>query len=148
MDALSWSFMFKFLRKTFLWVALAPLAITWLGALSNQVVLYANHDTFPVSINPVKLQVFTGGQMVKDPVPHLEGGITITLPDGTVMMDPTHCVMTSKTHLNWLADVFDFHDEIESIGDLLINVGDWADGFAVYVWGALVISALLKKKEE
>ena len=141
------SSMFKFLRKTFLWVVLAPLAITWLGAGLNQVVLYANHDTFPVSINPVKLEVFTGGELVKDPTPHLEGGITITLPDGTVMLDPTHCVMTSKTHLNLLADVFDFHDEIESLGDLLINVGGWANGFAVYVWGALVIMSLAKKQE-
>ena len=53
------------------------------------------------------------------------GGLIIELPDGTLMTDETHCVMTSKTHLNWLADVFDFHQEIESVGDLLLGVGDW-----------------------
>ena len=141
--------MLKFLRKTFLWVVLAPLAITYLGVISNQVVLYANHDTFPVSINPVNLQKFTGGSVRKTSAgPYIaDGGVTIFLPDGTEMMDPVHCVMTKKTHLNWLADVFDFHQEIESIGDLLINVGEWANGFAVYVWGALVLLNLVKKQE-
>ena len=140
--------MFKFLRTTALWIILAPTAISWLGAASNQVVLYANHDTFPVSVNPVKLQVFTGGELVKDPKPHMEGGTTVELEDGTVMMDPTHCVMTSKTHLNWLADVFDFHDEIESIGDLLINLGDWANAFALYVYIFVVSAALLRKEKQ
>lgn len=142
--------MLKFLRKTFLWVALLPLAFTYLGTLSNQVVLYANHDTFPVSINPVKLQVFTGGELGKNPEtgkPEISGGLIIELPDGTLMTDETHCVMTSKTHLNWLADVFDFHQEIESVGDLLLGVGDWLSGFAYYTWGVLVILALAKKQD-
>jgi hypothetical protein len=63
------------------------------------------------------------------------------------MTDPTHCVMTSKTHLNWLADIFDFHESIESVGDLLINVGEWSWSFAPYVWGMLVIMSLAKKQE-
>ena len=145
--------MFSFLRKTFLWVALLPLAVTYLGTLSNQVVLWANHDTFPVSINPVKLQKFTGGEPVLDKTDPTggrviaQGGQVFVLDNGTVLIDETHCVMTSRTHLNWLADIFDFHDTIQSIGDLLRGVGDWLGSFAYYVWGALVIGALAKKQE-
>lgn len=141
----------QFLRKTALWILITPLALGYLGALSNQVVLYANHDTFPVSVNPVKLQVFTGGHSEPDPTDPTGGrilaigGHTVTLPDGTVMMDPTHCVMTSKTHLNLLADVFDFHDSIESIGDLMFDFGGWSWTFAPYVWGFAVIGKLRKQ---
>ena len=142
--------MLKFLRKSCLWILLTPLVIGWAGTLSNQAVLWANHDTFPVMINPVKLQVFTGGELSKNPTtgkPEISGGLVIELPDGTLMTDPTHCVMTSKTRLNWLADIFDFHQSIESVGDLLIGVGEWSWGFAPYVWGFAVLSPLFKKQE-
>ena len=144
--------MLKFLRKTALWILMLPIAVGYLGALSNQVVLYANNDTFPVSVNPVKLQVFTGGHPVADPTDPSGGRIIVTggqivvLPDGTVMMDPTHCVMTKYTHLNLLADVFDFHDSIESIGDLLLELGGWSWTFAPYVWGFAVIQKLRKQE--
>ena len=143
----------QFMRKTFLWVALLPLAVTYLGTLSNQAVLWANHDAFPVMINPVKLQQFTGGQPVADTTDPTggrqiaQGGHVFVLPDGRVMVDPVHCVMTKSTHLNWLADIFDFHDSIQSIGDLLIGVGEWLSGFAYYVWAILVIGALAKKQD-
>ena len=120
--------MLRFLRATALWILLLPYAVSFTGAASNQLVFNANGDTFPVRINPVKLIVFTGD--------------TITLPDNTVLMDPTHCVMTSKTHLNWLADVFDFHNTIESIGDLLIDLGAWLGTFCPFVWVALVVDRL------
>jgi len=144
--------MFKFLRTTALWILLAPTALNWIGAASNQVVLYANHDTFPVSINPIKLQKFTGGEPSPDPTDPTggrtiaSGGHVFVLPDGEVLMDETHCVMTEKTHLNWLADVFDFHDSIQSIGDLLLDLGDWTGSFALYVYIFVVSAALLRKE--
>lgn len=119
----------SFFRKTALWIILLPIACSFVGAASNQLVLWANNDTFPVKVNLAKLQEFTG-----------DGGTV--LPDGTVMMDDTHCLMTSKTHLNLLADNWDFHDSIESIGDMLIDFGGWLWGFAPFVWGAAVISRL------
>jgi hypothetical protein len=134
--------MLNFLRKTALWILLAPAVLFGTGVASNQLVLFANHDTFPVSINPVKLQVFTGGVLVKEPIPHFEGGVTITLLDGTVMMDDTHVVMSSKTHLNWLADVFDMHSTIYSIGDFMLMLAEWLWAFAPFVWAFEVIRRL------
>lgn len=67
--------------------------------------------------------------MVNDTKLAVFGGASV---DG--MMDDTHCVMTEDTHLNLLADVFDFHDSIMSIGDLLLDFGGWLWGFAPFVW--------------
>lgn len=113
------------LRVTALWVILLPVCVSFLGAASNQAVLIANHDKFPVMVNGTKLAVF--------------GGST---PDG--MMDDTHCVMTKYTRLNLLADVFDFRDSIKSVGDLLIEFGGWLWGFAPFVWGFEVSRRLFR----
>lgn len=120
--------MLKFLRKTYLYVLAIPLLFTILGAASNQLVLYANHDTFPVSVNLVKAR-----EMAPD---------AVQLEDGTVMLDDTHCLMTQKTHLNWMADVFDFHNDIESVGDLSLELGNWLWNFAPFIWGAAVTRKL------
>lgn len=135
--------MLKFLRKTLLWIVLAPLAITWTGTFSNQAVFYANNDTFPVRINPVKLYDWT------------KGGTTIQLipvfpefyPHGAVMQDQIHCLMTPYTHLNWLADNFDFHSSIQSIGDLLIDLGNWLGQFAPFVWFGAIMGKLARREE-
>jgi len=119
----------RFLRSTALWILLLPYAITFTGAASNQLVLNANGDTFPVRLNAAKVQKFTA-----------ENGIT--LPDGTVMLDETHCLMTAKTHLNWLADIFDFHQDIESIGDMFLELGAWLGTFCPFVWFAIVCDRL------
>ena len=50
----------KILRSSFLWILLAPFAVQGIGAASNQAVLIANHDKFPVMVNAVKLDEFTG----------------------------------------------------------------------------------------
>ena len=120
--------MFKFLRKTALWILLSPLAIGFLGAASNQAVLIANHDTFPVNINLVKLK----GHIDEQP---------IVLADGTVMIDDVHCMMSSKTHLNWLADEFDL-GSIYSVGDFGILLGEYLWGFAPLVWGVVIFEKL------
>ena len=112
--------MFKFLRKTALWILLSPLAIGFLGAASNQAVLIANHDTFPVNINLVKLK----GHIDEQP---------IVLADGTVMIDDVHCIMSSKTHLNFLADEFDL-GSIYSVGDFGILLGEYLWVYAPFVW--------------
>lgn len=127
--------MFKFFRKASLYVFAIPFLFTFLGAASNQLVIKANNDTFPVLVNEAKIKEFTKGE---DP---------LVLSDGTIMLDDTHCVMTSKTHLNLLADNIDFaSDGIMSIGDLLLNVGTWSRGVVPYVWG-LILLAKLKKEE-
>lgn len=119
----------RLLRSTLLWIILLPYVVTFIGAASNQLVLNANGDTFPVRLNAAKVVKFTEGEIV-------------ILNDGTVMLDDTHCVMSAKTHLNWLADIFDFHDDIESIGDMLLELGAWLQTFCPFVWLALVCDRL------
>lgn len=113
------------MRKTFLWILLLPYVFIYFGAASNQLVLWANNDTFPVKVNIVKAQ-----KMAPD---------AVKLDDGTIMLDDIHCMMTNKTHLNLLADNWDFHDGIESVGDILIEWGYWLSGFCAFVWGFALI---------
>lgn len=115
----------RFFRATALWVLILPYLFTYAGAASNQLVLIANHDKFPVMLNEVKRVKFT--------------------PDANGQIDEVHCVMTSATHLNLLADIFDLHDGIYSVGDGLLEIGSWLEGFCIFVWMALVVKSLNRK---
>ncbi len=124
--------MLKFLRKTYLYLLAVPLLFTFLGAASNQLVLIANHDTFPVMVNDQKLQEMATAKAQNvfnlfrpDPAPKTEDA---------VMLDEVHCNMTSKTHLNALADIFDMKDAIYSVGDFSLMLGDWLGQFAPAVF--------------
>jgi hypothetical protein len=133
--------MLKFFRKTALWILLAPAVIWGCGFAANQAVLIANHGTFPVEVNTLKEKVFVAKATAtwEDEADDL--GIDPTLPAG--MIDDTHCIMTSKTHLNFLADVFDLKgDGIYSAGDFLLMLGDWLLGFAPFVWVFAVVQKL------
>ena len=122
----------NFVRKSMLWILMTPYAILGTGIMSNQVVLQANHDTFPVLVNPIKLGI-------------LPDGVTIT-PGQSQAIDDVHVTMTSQTHLNFLADVFDL-GAIYSIGDFTIMLGEWMLTFTPFIWGALVIRKLTEEKE-
>lgn len=108
-----------------LWVLLLPYLVFGVGAASNQLVLIANHDKFPVMLN--------------------EAGRVRFKPDANGLIDQRHCVMTHETHLNALADIFDFQVGWYSIGDFLLMLSDWLSGFCIYVWMALVVKSLLQK---
>lgn len=112
----------KLLRVTMLWIVLLPYLVQGIGAASNQLVLIANHDKFPVMLNEAARVKFE--------------------PDANGMIDAVHCVMTSNTHLNLLADVFDFHVGWFSIGDGLLSLGQWLSSFSLFVWMGLVIQKL------
>lgn len=103
-----------------------------MGAASNQAVLNANHDKFPVEVNTFKeeIMVYKMQQEWKDATADIENAPS--LPEG--MIDDTHCIMTEYTHLNWLADVFDLKDGIYSIGDFLLMLGGYLWTFAPFVW--------------
>ena len=64
--------------------------------------------------------------------------------DGTVMLDDVHCVMTHKTHLNALADIFDL-GTIYSIGDFGLILGGWLWSFAPFVFVFDVTRKLVKQ---
>lgn len=127
--------MLNFMRKTLLYIVLAPYAIFGLGVASNQLVLIANNDTFPVRVNPVKLGPLESLVVVPP---------STAYPHGTTIMDDAHCVMTEYTHLNWLADNFDFGSfGTWSVGDLLLELGEWAMPISLYVWGGAILRKLM-----
>ena len=126
--------MFSFLRKTLLWLLLAPYAVWGLGLASNQAVLIANHDKFPVMVNPVKLALS---------IPPAFAPITLS----TGMLDDTHCIMTPSTHLNFLSDIFDNGQDTVSVGDLLLWAGEDLKGYCLLTW-ILLMSARAARQPE
>lgn len=99
--------LFKFAR---LWILALPVLLCGFGAGLNQIVIISNHDKMPVLVNDRKYS-----------------------PQG--MMDDIHVTMSNDTHLNALADIFDFHDETESIGDLLIDASQFLIPITPFIWG-------------
>ena len=126
--------MFSFLRKTLLWLLFAPYAIWGLGFASNQAVLIANHDKFPVMVNPVKLALS---------IPPAFAPITLS----TGMIDDTHCIMTSSTHLNFLSDIFDNGPDSVSVGDLLLWAAEDLKGYCLLTWILLMMPRIVRRSE-
>jgi hypothetical protein len=136
-----------FLRKTYLYVYAVPIAILFLGIVSNQAVLIANHDTFPVLINDAKVTELTAHNQEEAKFRAKIGfPIPVTYPmlrDKTVYLDDIHVVMTPQTHLNALADVWDLGEGIFSVGDFaLILGGDVLLPLSPIVWFILVARKL------
>lgn len=134
--------MIKFLRKTALWIVLAPAAIWGTGLVSNQLVLMANHDTFPVLTNPLKAQEYRIAVEAKVAADNEKSDEEdIVWPDGYI--DDTHIIMTKQTHLNFLADVFDMKSEgVYSVGDFLLMLGEWLWAFVLPIWMFEVVRRL------
>lgn len=139
----------SFIGKTMLWVLLLPSTVWYTGAASNQLVIVANNGKFPVQTNPTylakhRLEV---DREIAEAQAAGDGGAVqaIQSVDAQGMLDSVHCVMTKNTHFNLLADIFDLHSGIYSIGDFMLMLGEWLGTFCPYVWGAL---ALMKLKEK
>lgn len=112
----------QFLRTTALWLLLLPVTVGFTGAALNQAVMIANHDRFPVLVN--------------------ERIAAKAHPDKYGMLDSEHCVLTDKTHLNALSDIFDMKDSYVSIGDLLIDAGSNTWDFFLFGWVFVVVNKL------
>ena len=117
------------MRTSFLYILLLPYGLYYTGATLNQVVIVANHGEFPVMINPVKLHDFIG-----------DDDDTLAQVQATGMIDDVHCIMTSKTHLNYLSDIFELrHDGIYSVGDFMLMAGESLEFPTFFAWLALII---------
>ena len=140
---------FSFLRKSLLWVALLPYGVYWTGVASNQAVLIANHGAFPVQVNGEQLKKMEAPEILITPFGIVKQKSDVDqLPDGTVMLDEVHCVMTSKTHLNWLAEIFYIRgDGIYSIGDALLFLGEDMMSYCLVIWAMLAGMKLYKQSE-
>jgi len=139
--------MFKSLRKTSLYILAIPIVLTLVGAASNQAVLYANNDRFPVMWNTYKVaQYRLGLEKTADTSEDLDIVIQATFDlqalESEGFIDDTHCVMTSQTHLNLLADIFDMKNAIYSIGDFLLMLGEWLGAFSPFLFVFDVIRKL------
>jgi hypothetical protein len=144
--------MFNFLRKTALWILLAPWVIGITGTISNQAVLNANQDRFPVMWNEYKaaqhgLHIEEAIAEAKTPEEKMDATLRL-LAFQSGYIDSTHCLMTSKTHLNWLADIIDFHTVTLSIGDILLDTGTDLQGILPYVWATVVLMRLSRRERE
>lgn len=62
-------------------------------------------------------------------------------------LDDTHCVMTSDTHLNFLADWIDLHYATYSPGDLLLELGSQGMIYSPFIWAFVVIGKLRKHED-
>jgi len=131
-------YMRALLRSTAIWILLLPYAVYFTGAALNQLAMNANGDLMPVRINVVKAIEWFGTPVeFGEPAPDKEHHI-ILLPDGTAQLDGRHCLMTSRTHFNWVSDIFDFHSEIDSIGDLLLSLSEFLKSFCWFGWICVV----------
>ena len=139
----------KLLTFAHLWILVLPWFLSFTGALSNQLVLAANHDRFPVLLNEHKLRDFENAESERNEIRDIRsllGDSVQQLDDG--MLDDVHCVMTDQTHLNFLADWIDLHTETCSPGDLLLNIGDYLGTYSFWVWFALVLSDIQRKNAD
>jgi hypothetical protein len=152
--------MWNFFKRTSLYILAIPALVFGLGLLSNQAVIFANHDKFPVMYNEYKVnayRVHLERELAKCQAPDLDVEAAI---DTTPAVDPcepiqfqlealkfdylddTHVIMTSKTHLNFLADWIDLKEATYSIGDFLLMLGEWLGAFAPFLFAFDVIRKL------
>ena len=159
--------MFKKLFKVPYWYLIAiPMLCIGLGTLSNQVVLWANFDKFPVMYNDEKIFISCQAADDKDAelkaiIKALHGDeirktnnwhLKLSAPaanvnacsNGGVFLDDIHVIMTKDSKLKAMADIWDFHDVTYSIGDLMLILGDWFMGWAPLAWLVLIIRKLIE----
>ena len=151
--------MFKKLLNIPYWYLIAiPLLSFGIGVASNQAVLIANGDKFPVMANEENLRKYCAPADEDAGFAAIIAEITgqkahseksVVTPDpyscqaGGEFIDNVHIIMTKKTHLNFLADVFDL-GAIYSIGDFGIIFAEWMLDWAVIAWLVLVLRKFIE----
>lgn len=80
-------------------------------------------------------------------------GLTIPAPIksaivGEGLIDSVHCVMSDKTHLNFLADWIDLKEAIYSPGDLCRMLGSYTWNYAAFLWAVLMCVGAWKREEK
>lgn len=159
--------MFEKLKKLPYWYLIAiPLFATLLGAASNQAVLIANGDRFPVLYNNEKihascqtpepnagkdfLTALLGGGRLKSVPSILEPQPAPKMADpdlcrnGGKFLDDTHVIMDKDSHLKILSDIFDMHEATYSVGDGLLEFGSWMWDWSGLAWLVLIVRKLIE----
>jgi hypothetical protein len=160
--------MFKTLSKVPYWYLIAiPLLSIGLGAASNQAVLVANWDKFPVMLNNEQIaekcqppappeNIF---QLLNPIVPIRKLNHSTSLFEARPAHfdaqacaaggdffdgDDVHVIMHKQSKLKWLADVFNFGGDIYSIGDGGIELGSWLLSWTPIAWLALIVRKFIE----
>ena len=151
--------MIKWLKKTALWIVAVPLLCLLSGIASNQLVLVANHDRFPVMWNDMKVaqyatEIEKAGEECQAAVESGDAPPDACEPIALAAeglehgyLDDTHVLMTKNTHLNFLADWIDFKTATYSPGDELIDLGEFGLKYAPIIWITVVIGRLRKRED-
>ena len=145
--------MLKKLLKVPYWYLIAiPLLSIALGTVSNQVVLWANFDKFPVMSNNEKIH--QSCQTPDRPKAPKKDAPSILKPqpakdsdlcrNGGIFLDDTHVIMTKDSKLKFLADIWDFHEVTYSIGDFFLMFAEWMLSWAPLAWLVLVIRKFIE----
>ncbi len=152
--------MLQFIRKTALWVLLLPIASFGIGVASNQLVIVANNGKFPVRYTETRKAEWYARQELaiakiahevdtsdEESVADAQANIyVLQTAEKEGMIDSVHCIMTDKTHLNLLGDIFDFDVAIFSIGDGLLYAGLLSFEYCALLWLFLLCSKALRQK--
>ena len=147
--------MIQFLRKTALWILAVPVLFLALGIASNQAVLVANHDRFPVMWNSYKAASYelsiekeaADAEDSGDEAAQIQAAFDLEALTTQGYLGDTHVLMTSKTHLNFLADWIDLKSVTYSLGDLAIDAGDWGLKYCPFLWFGIAVGRLNKKED-
>lgn len=105
------------------WPLLAlPPALTFVGALMNQLAMAFNSGLMPVFYSECV--------------------------QGTVgpIIDADHSCMTAATHLKVLCDWLNFHTAILSLGDLLLYLSDYIQAPLFWMWFSYALYCMVKVK--
>jgi hypothetical protein len=156
---------FQKLFKIPYWYLIAiPLLSIGLGTVSNQVVLWSNHDQFPVMYNDEKihqscqtpdptaptdlLTLLMGPKAPKKDAPSIlkpqPAKDADLCQNGGIFLDDTHVIMTKDSKLKFLADIWDFHEVTYSIGDFFLMFAEWMLSWAPLAWLVLVIRKFIE----
>lgn len=147
------------IRKALLWLLLLPYAVYCTGVASNKLVLLANNSTFPVRLNAaavatikaqhaealINLAAVPADDPMKTQAEHVATALQIT--EDTGMLDKVHCIMSDRTHLNLLGDVFPLHTGVFSIGDALINLAALTEYYVYFLWAILMVGKAARREE-
>ena len=110
----------RLLRATLLLLGL-PQALTYLGALLNQIAVNANQGLMPVYMSACTV------------------GDSGTVMHGVRVLDEMHSCMSPSTNLAILCDWINLHAAVLSPGDVLLSLGDLTVGPAFWAWMAYVL---------
>ena len=142
--------MIQFLRKTALWILAVPVLFLALGIASNQAVLAANHDRFPVMWNSYKaaslvLSIEKATES-DDPDVAEQAAFDLEALHEYGYLDDTHVLMTGKTRLNFLADWIDLKSATYSLGDFAIDAGEWGLEYCPFLWFGVAVARLNRRE--